>query len=133
MISSSRRLSAEADIADLQDLVSSMQSDTSSYYSLWDSTQSVWANSFHLNWSENTLTLNDIPCSLTYTPQPAAEDYDYNRNTLQRFTVSIQNESHFLIILVSIITIVFLLMIVYARHVQREHFLRKGGNEDDIH
>lgn len=123
MISSSRRILADADMADLQELMSSMQSDASSYYSLWDSTQSVWANSFHLSWDGNTLTLNDVPCSLSYTPQAAEEDYEYNRNTLERFTVSIQNESHFLIILVSIVTIVFLLMIVYARHVQREHFL----------
>lgn len=135
MISSSRRLSVNEDIADLQELVSSMQTDASSYYSLWDSNQSVWANGFHLNWSANTLTLNNVPCSLTYTPQTAAENYDYKRNTLQRFTVSIQNESHFLIILVSIITMVFLLMIVYARHVQREHFLPQNtplqdGNEN---
>ncbi len=126
IFSSSHRIPAGSSLASLQDAVSAMQADASSYYSLWDNSQSVWANSFHLNWDGKALTLNDSICSLTYTPQSAEEDYDYNRNALQRFTVSIQNESHFLIILVSVVTIVFLLMIVYARHMQRRHFIPRN-------
>ena len=121
--SASRRISASVSLEDLQDLSSDMQNNASAYYSLWDNTQSVWANSFHLNWDGDALTLNDVVCSLSYTPQAAEEDYEYNRNTLKRFTVSIQNESHFLIVLVSIVTVVFLLMILYARHMQRRRFL----------
>ena len=130
--SASRRISASVSMEDLQDLVSDMQNNASAYYSLWDNTQSVWANSFHLNWDGEALTLNDAVCSLTYTPQAAEEDYEYNRNTLKRFTVSIQNESHFLIVLVSVVTVLFLLMILYARHMQRKRFLPRmsAASED---
>ena len=75
------------------------------------------------------MTMNDVLCSLAYTPQPAVENYDYQRNILARFTVNIQNESQGLIFLVSGIIILFLLMILYARHRQRKNFLEKRRDD----
>lgn len=121
--SAAQRVAASIPLEQLQVLVQQLQSDHCPYYNLWDSEQSVWADNFHLSWKNGALTVNDVLCSLAYTPQPAPEHYNYQRNILKRFTVSIQNESHFLIFLVAVVTLLFLLMILYARRRQRLHFL----------
>lgn len=121
--SAAQRISSSISLDQLRTLAEHLQGNRSPYYSLWDSNQSVWADGFHLSWQDHALTLNDTICSLAYTPQPYPEHYDYKRNVLQRFTVSIQNESHFLIVLVCVVTVLFLLMIWYARQRLRHHFL----------
>lgn len=145
--SAAQRISPSIPLTRLQELADTLQDNRTPYYSLWDSLQSVWADNFHLSWENGALTVNDVLCSTAYTPQPYPDHYDYKRNTLQRFTVNIQNESHTLIVLVAVVTILFLLMILYARRRQRRHFLyrtdgaapaapppaghrnRKGGND----
>ena len=126
--SASLRIPASVEVDELESMAENMQSDHSPYYSLWDNDQSVWADNFHISWKNDALTLNDEVCSLTYTPQEYQENYDYKRNILQRFTASIQNESHFLIILVAVVTILFTLMILHARRQQRMHFLYRADD-----
>ena len=127
--SAAQRISPSIPLDELRALTGRLQNNHSPYHSLWDSAQSVWADEFHLSWKNHALTLNDVVCSLAYTPQPYPEQYDYKRNILQRFTVNIQNESHFLIVLVCVVTVLFLLMIFYARWRLRTHFLYASKEE----
>ncbi len=130
--SAAQRIPVSTSVEQLQAILDTAQNNSSSYYSLWDSEQSVWADSFHLSWKNNALTLNDTPYSLTYTPQAYPEDYDYKRNTLKRFTVSIQNESHLLIGIVTVVVFLFILMILYARRRQRRHFLYRTDEKPSV-
>jgi len=99
-----------------------VKNNRNAYYSLWDSDQSLWADNLHLSYHSGSVTLNGELQSLSYTPEPYEENYDYHRNMLTRFTVSIQNESHFLIGLVTVVTVLFLGMILYARVQARRYF-----------
>ncbi len=129
VFSAAHRIAASASLEELQAQLSQLQSAQMPYYSLWSARQSVWADNFHLAWQDGALTINDTVCSLDYTPQSAPESYDYRRNALQRFTMNIQNESHFLIVLVTVVTVLFLLMIFYARRRQRLHFLYRPKSD----
>lgn len=127
-----QRVSASVPVETLKAGLEALQKNRNPYYSLWDSEQSVWADNLHLSYRDGAVTLNGQLCSLEYTPEEYPENYDYQRNILKRFTVSIQNESRFLITLVTVVTALFLGMILYARHQQRSHFLMaedhaKGG------
>ena len=127
--SAAQRVSAGSSMEEFKKTIAAAQKNGNAYYSLWDSEESLWADNFHLSWKNQALTINDTVCSLAYEPQPYPEDYDYKRNILQRFTMNIQNESQGLIILVTVVTILFLWMIAYARWRQHRHFLLKLGQE----
>lgn len=127
-----QRVSASISEESLQETLAALQKNRNPYYSLWDSEQSVWADNLHLSYQNGAVTLNGQLCSVEYAPEAYPENYDYQRNILKRFTVSIQNESRFLITLVTVVTVLFLGMIFYARCRQRNHFLvaeqsEKGG------
>ena len=127
-----QRMPASVSVEDLRASLEALQKNRNPYYSLWDSEQSVWADNLHLSYQNGAVTLNGELCSLEYAPEGYPENYDYQRNILKRFTVSIQNESRFLITLVTVVTVLFLGMILYARGQQRNHFLmaepsEKGG------
>lgn len=93
--------------------------------SLWDITHSVWANNYHLSYEEGVLTINDEVRSISYVPREYHEKFNYMRNMVQRVTVNIKNQSSGLIFLVSTVTILFLIMIGYARYQNRKRFLSK--------
>ena len=117
-----QRISASVSLRELEANLDRVKSNRNSYYSLWDSDQSLWADNLHLSYHGGSVTLNDELQSLVYTPEPYEENYDYQRNILKRFTVSLQNESHFLIGLVAVVTVLFLGMIFYARAQTRKYF-----------
>jgi len=91
--------------------------------SLWEMSHSVWANDYHLSYEQSVLKINDEIQELTYEPKAYNERYDYKRNILKRVSVNIQNQSRELIVLVTIVTVVFCGMILYARRVNRRLIL----------
>lgn len=101
-----------------------MQSSVSTK-SLWELPHSVWANNYHLNYENGVLTINDEVRSISYVSQDYDENFNYKRNVVQRVTVSIKNQSTGLILLVTIVTVLFLFMIGYARYHNRKRFLGK--------
>lgn len=127
-----QRVSASVSLRELEANLQRVKNNRNSYYSLWDSDQSLWADNLHLSYHADSVTLNGQLQTLSYTPEPYEENYDYHRNMLTRFTVSIQNESHFLIGLVAVVTVLFLGMILYARVQARKYFFyprKKTGEE----
>lgn len=100
--------------------------------SLWNMTHSVWGNDYHLSYEAGTLSLNDEVVSTEYIPTEYEKEHNYNRNTVRRVTVSIKDQSNELMIGVLVITITFILMIIYARVCNRNMLLgkrikKKGG------
>lgn len=130
--SAAQRVSADIELDLLRKRTENLQSNRNPYYSLWDSSQSVWADNFHLLWQSGAVTVNGELRSLRYMPQAKPENFDYKRNLLERFTVSIQNESQGLIVLVTVVTVLFLLLILYARRRQRLHFLYRTDSAPDF-
>lgn len=128
-VSAAQRVGAEQPIQDLREVIADAQNNSNAYYSLWDSEQSLWADNFHLSWRKQALKINDTLCSTVYEPQPYPENYDYKRNLFDRFTMNIQNESEGLIMLVTVVTGLFLLMIGYARRKQYRHFLMESEKQ----
>lgn len=129
-----QRIPASVSARELEANLQRVKNNRNSYYSLWDSDQSLWADNLHLSYHADAVTLNDELQSLRYTPEPYEENYDYHRNMLTRFTVSIQNESHFLIGLVTVVTVLFLGMILYARVQARKYFFyprEKGEKQSE--
>lgn len=129
-----QRISASVSLRELEANLDRVKNNRNAYYSLWDSDQSLWADNLHLSYHAGSVTLNDELQSLNYTPEPYEENYDYHRNMLTRFTVSIQNESHFLIGLVTVVTVLFLGMILYARVQARKYFFyprEKGKHSEE--
>lgn len=99
--------------------------------SLWDMTHSVWGNEYHLSYESGVIRVNDQEVSKEYVPREYEEGHDYNRNIVQRVTISIQNQSKELIIAVIITTVTFVLMILYARISNRNRLLGKRIKKKD--
>ena len=83
-----------------------------------------------LGWAKDTgryLILENVYAYMpAQTPEEGwtvPENYDYQRNVLKRVTINIQQESRFLILMVTVVTVLFLGMILYARVRQYRHFL----------
>lgn len=89
---------------------------------LWDMPHSIWANNFHLDYRDNVLRINDIRQDLRFTPEAFDQNHDYHRNTLDRFTVSLENQNHFLMVLVAVSMLLFLILIVISRRQIRRSF-----------
>jgi hypothetical protein len=75
-----------------------------------------------LEYEDRVLSINGEEQDLSYEPEDYPEDFNYNRNTLKRITVSLENQNRGLILIVGIVTMLFLGFIVYARILNRRHF-----------
>jgi len=123
--SSALYVSSQCEIEELAAIIEAMRSSAVPLKNMWDMQHSVWANDFHLAYQDGVLTINDVQQSLTYEPSTQLEDFDYHRNTIKRITVNLQNQNHVLLIAGLTATVIFVLMILYARYVTIRHFRRK--------
>lgn len=89
---------------------------------LWDSSQSVYTDSVHMEYSNNTLTINEQEVSLDYTPFEYEENFDYKRDLMDKVTVNLQKQNKKLIIFVSVTIIIFIIFLVLARYMNRKKF-----------
>lgn len=110
----------------LLDQIDAMKNSAVPLQNLWEIQQSVWADNFHLYQANRQVEINSerMP-PIDYIPQEYPADYNYKRNTIERITVSLQSENKGLILFSGVATLVFLLMIIYARILAVKHFKRK--------
>lgn len=94
--------------------------------SLWDMDHSVWAEQFHLDCTGGRIKINGQSRSLRYQPEEYPYNFTYNRNTLQRITVSLKSQNQKLLIAGTIATVIFLGMIVAARITVIHYFRRRN-------
>lgn len=119
------------DTKELKENIESYLSAGTTTKSLWKISHSVWADSYHMAYENGVLSVNDEIRSLEYIPQDYEEDYEYKRNILQRVTLDLENQSNGLIYLVTVVIVLFLMMIAYARYQNRRRFLGKKIKEKD--
>lgn len=120
--SSAVYLNVMEDVETIETQIKRVQASAVPLKSLWDLSHSVWGDDFHLEYEDRVLSINGEEQDLSYEPEDYPEDFNYNRNTLKRITVSLENQNRGLILIVGIVTMLFLGFIVYARILNRRHF-----------
>lgn len=101
--------------------------------SLWDMDHSLWLDKELMNYKNGNLIVNDKKIDLTYTPSVYTEQYDYHRNMLQRFSRDLTSQNRKLILMVAITSVIFLLLILWARYMNRKRyfFSSEGQSQSD--
>lgn len=92
------------------------------FQDLWDLEHSVWGNELHLSCRARLLYLNDKAVKMVYEPGEYDEDYDYNRDIIQRITVSIQSQSRLLLVITIVVVLLFAAFIIYLRRANKRSF-----------
>lgn len=123
--SSAVYLDVSEDTEKLQECIDALHDSAVPLLSLWDMAHSVWANNFHMEYSSYQLTINDEVRSLRYEAEAYPEDYDYQRNTLARFTVSLAQQNKVLMVVCVAAVAIFLGLMLWATKVRRNEFRRK--------
>ena len=110
------------DAAQIHDVVSVMKELRVPFGNLWKLDHAVWANDLSEIYEGGHLRVNDEPVELTYAPTEFDEDYDYNRDILQRAVVSIRQQNRLLTGAAAAIVVMFAAFILYLRRANRRSF-----------
>ena len=97
--------------------------------SLWDMDHSFWLDKDLMNYKNGDLIFNDKKINLSFTPSIYAERYDYHRNMLQRFSRDLTSQNSKLILIVGITSVIFLLLILWARYMNRKRYFFTSEDE----
>ena len=118
------------DAAQIHDVVSVMKGLRAPFGNLWKLDHSVWANNLSEIYRNGWLQVNDEPVELTYAPVEFDENYDYNRDIVQRIAVSIKEQNRLLIGATAAIVAMFSAFILYLRRANRRSFFYSQEPED---
>ena len=116
----------EADAAGIREAVSVMKGLRAPFGDLWKRNHAVWGNDLSEVYENGALRVNGEPTELTYAPAEFDEDYDYNRDILQRITVSLRAQNRMLIAVTAAIIAMFAAFILYLRRANRRSFFWEG-------
>lgn len=97
--------------------------------SLWDIEHSFWTDEDILTYRNHILLVNGKRTENEFTATEYDEDFEYNRNMLQRFSKDLSSENQKLIVVVVVVSILFLWFIFAARRRNRQQFFWKQANE----
>jgi len=97
--------------------------------SLWDMEHGYWLDKQLMNYKNGNLILNDKKMDLSFTPSVYSGHYDYRRNMIQRFSRDLTSQSRKLVIAVGLTSVLFLLLILWARYRNRKNYFFKDGSE----
>ncbi|MDW2799757.1 DUF2334 domain-containing protein [Clostridium boliviensis] len=101
--------------------------------SLWDMDHTLWMDKELLNYKSGNLILNDKKIDLDFTPSVYTKQYDYHRNILQRFSKDLTSQNRKLILIVTITSVIFLFLILWARYTNRKRYFLspESGSQPD--
>ncbi len=120
-------LDSNLSLEEIQERVEACRDSEIPLKSLWDYPHSVYGdNSLHIQYENGELFVYEQKVDTAYTPAPPMEEYDYHRDILYRVTVSLQNQSGFLLWFVLLSLGLFLLFMVLARRQGRKKFFYKA-------
>lgn len=90
--------------------------------SLWDMEHGYWLDKQLMTYKNGDLILNDKKMDLKFTPSVYPDRYNYRRNMLQRFSRDLTSQSRRLVIAVGLTSVLFLLLILWARYRNRRNY-----------
>lgn len=90
--------------------------------SLWDVDHTFWSDEDLLLYKNGILTVNSIRVEKAYEPSEQEEDYEYNRNTLKRFSRNLAEENRKLVVVVVVVSVLFVFFLYSARHNNKKRF-----------
>lgn len=91
--------------------------------SLWDVEHSFWTEEHVMTYKKHIILLDGKRIENQFKPTEYDENYQYNRNMLQRFSKDLTSENQKLVIMVVIISIIFISFILIARYRNRKRFI----------
>ena len=122
--------SYDVDAAQIHDVVTVMKGLRVPFGNLWKLDHSVYANNLYEIYEGGYLRVNGEPAELTYAPVEFDEDYDYNRDIIQRITVSIKEQNRLLTGATVAIVLMFSAFIFYLRRANRRSYFYNQDPED---
>ena len=124
-------LDMNADAADIENRIKLIQESAVPLKSLRSISHTVYTNDKVIALKGNILTLNGRVQSLEYTPFTYEENFEYNRGVIGRLAESMARENRRLLIIVTGISIMFIIFIAVARYQNRRRFLYKSNSGQD--
>ena len=112
----------ETDAERIRELVGQLKRQRVPFQNLWELEHAVWANDLSLNYEGDRIYLNGEAVDRTFEPVAFDEEYDYNRNIINRITVSIQNQNRWLTGATVIIVAMFAGFMIYLRRLNKRSF-----------
>jgi hypothetical protein len=120
-----------SDINDMRTRVREIRDSSLPLMSLWSSPQSVYTDDSVLSFDNNSLSVNKKTVSLEFTPFKYEKNYDYQNGIFSNAMAGINNGNRKLLIAVTVISIIFIVLIVIARHQNKRKFLYKPDNKNE--
>lgn len=127
--SSAVYISGATNEAELAAILDNSRVSQAPFMNLWDLDHSVWINDYNIAYTDGLLFLNGEYTEMVFEQKEYEEDYDYQRRMIQRITVNLQNQNHFLMGVVVVVIIIFASFIIFARVRNRKQFLHKEKEE----
>ena len=110
------------DADQIRELVSRLKGQRVPFQNLWELEHSVWANDLNLRYEGKRLYLNGEAVDRAFEPVAFDEEYDYNRNIINRITVSIQSQNRWLTAATALIVAMFAVFMIYLRRQSKRSF-----------
>ena len=121
------------DAARIHNVVSIMKGLRVPFGDLWKLDHAVWANDLFVICENGRLRVNGEPVELTYAPTEFDENYDYNRDIIQRITVSIREQNRLLLGATAVIVLMFSAFILHLRRINRRSFFYDPERQEGPH
>ncbi len=121
-------LDMNTDIDTLEQQIKMIQDSEVSLKSLRSGAHSVYTDDQVISLKNNMLTVNGKLQSFEFTPFTYESSYNYNRGVIGRLAESIARGNQRLLIVVTGISILFIVFIVVARYQNRRRFLYKSDS-----
>ncbi|HEX2927644.1 MAG TPA: DUF2334 domain-containing protein, partial [Ruminiclostridium sp.] len=122
-------LDMNADIGTLKNQIEQIQGSEVPLKSLWSIAHTVYTDDRVVKTEGNILTVNGKVQSLEYTPFTYTDNFNYNRGVIGRLAESMARENKRLLIIVTGISVLFIIFIAVARYQNRRRFLYKRKSE----
>ena len=119
------------ELSQIEDQIHACQSSFVPLKSLWDVEHTFWTDKDLLLYKNGILTVNSERRERTYEPaEEETEAYEYNRNTLKRFSRNLAEENQKLVVVVVVVSVLFIIFLYTARHNNKRRFFYKDPEPD---
>lgn len=119
------------DIDKIKDKISACIASFVPLKSLWDIEHSFWTDEDIMSYKNQIILINGKRVENSFVATEYEENFDYNRNTLQRYSKDLTKVNKQLVIAVAVVSFLFITFIFTARHRNKQTFFIKKDNFKD--